>query len=239
MAINTADLYNLAMRPPLSGRSRQRTTILGVGGVGSNLVREMLDPIKQVYSAFIYDDDQVELHNLNRTSMFSLDQAMSKSFKVFSIISNQGNFMRANSIDVEMVASKKSSVKKINRENFTEIPLNQRILIDARDTMAPSMVIPKTWIKLAYDGGSDISFTFLPDIIADKIFDLTAGRTNSYAVTPSFYVPAAVLSIMTLRFMQFYNFLEITDLRAGTFQTNIDDLITAVSYQLEGAEDLE
>jgi hypothetical protein len=63
------------------------------------------------------------------------------------------------------------------------------------------------------------------------IFDLSANVTNTYAVTPSFYVPAVILSIMAYRFMQFLNFLEITELRAGTYQCNIDSVIESISYQ--------
>jgi hypothetical protein len=213
---------------PTFGQQRKKIAILGVGGVGSNLVRQIM-PLqinkKVPFNVSIYDHDTVELHNLNRTSMFSVKDAFSAVNKVNAII----NVAR---LDVAR------HNQAITKENFRESEFQRTLIVDSRDTMAPDKIIPGTWLKLAYDGGSDIGFTWLPHVIADKIFDLSANVSNTYAVTPSFYVPAAILSAMTLRFMQFYNFLDITELRAGTFQCNIDSIINEVTYQWTPAEEV-
>jgi hypothetical protein len=231
MAIERDDVYNLAMKPTFS-QQRKKIAILGVGGVGSNLVRQIM-PLqrnrKVPFNVSIYDHDTVELHNLNRTSMFSVKDAFAGVTKVNAIKDMCSTVAR-----LEIARY----MQAITKENFREIDFLRTLIVDSRDTMAPNKIIPGTWLKLAYDGGSDIGFTWLPHVIADKIFDLSANVSNTYAVTPSFYVPAAILSAMTLRFMQFYNFLDITELRAGTFQCNIDSIINEVTYQWTPAEEV-
>jgi hypothetical protein len=95
--------------------------------------------------------------------------------------------------------------------------------------MDVNMMPPGIWLKLAYNGGSEISFTFKPSVVASKVFSLRPGG-NSYEVVPSFYVPAALLAVAALNFMRFLNFLEITDHRAGTFSMDIDSLVEEVAY---------
>jgi hypothetical protein len=224
MAIERDDVYNLAMKPTFS-QQRKKIAILGVGGVGSNLVRQIM-PLqrnrKVPFNVSIYDHDTVELHNLNRTSMFSVKDAFAGVTKVNAIKDMCSTVAR-----LEIARY----MQAITKENFRESEFQRTLIVDSRDTMAPDKIIPGTWLKLAYDGGSDIGFTWRPDIVADMIFDLTANVSNTYAVTPSFYVPAVILSIMAYRFMQFLNFLEITELRAGTYQCNIDSVIESISYQ--------
>ena len=219
MAITRDDVQNLAMRH-IHGTQRRKIALMGIGGVGSNILRQMeLHSSGNAFRVSIFDFDTLELHNTNRTSVFSLYNALAGIKKIASIDARAKHFV----------------VQFNDREILpqTDYSFDRQLIIDSRDTMDPAKIIKGTWIKLAYDGGSDIGFTWLPHIVADKIFDLTSSTSNTYAVTPSFYVPAAILAAMTLRFMQFYNFLDITDLRAGTYQCNIDSVINDITYQWE------
>ena len=200
---------------------------MGVGGVGSNLLRTICNQADR-FLVRIYDHDTVELHNLNRSLMFSIADAAMEARKV---------------VAVDSAVRSLSSGTKHPIEAFLPVAVDKQsslpsgLIIDARDTMDPSKVLDKTWLKLAYDGGSDVSFTWLPNVVADKIFDLTANGRSTYEVVPSFYGPAALLGILALRFMEFPNFLEITPLRAGTFTCSLDEVAESVSWLWEPNDD--
>ena len=226
MAITRDDVRRLEHRPPTTSGVRKRINLMGVGGVGSNLMRTICRDPRQ-FAVRIFDHDVVELHNLNRTSMFGLNEALTgQSRKVYTIRERAEWLAR-------QVGSPNPVVSAQNVETDRNSEFDIGLIIDARDTLDPLKVPQKTWLKLAYDGGSDVSFTWIPVVVADKVFDLTARRTNTYEVVPSFYVPAALLGVLALRFMEFPNFLEITELRAGTFGMNLDDMVDTVSYQWE------
>lgn len=224
MPIEREDVARLEMKPVTTSSIRRRINLLGAGGVGSNFVRLCCMQYGN-FAISVYDHDTVELHNLNRTSMFSLQDAISGQSKVAALRYAAGGVS-----GVQVNSSQNPVVRAAREEVGATYGLGIGLTIDARDTMDPAKILPGTWLKLAYDGGSNISFTWLPAVVADKVFDLTAGRSNTYEVVPSFYVPAAMLSAMALRFLQFPNFLEITELRAGTFHCDIDDLAEQVSY---------
>lgn len=220
MSITREDVRRLKLKPVTTSNVRRRITLLGVGGVGSNFVRVCARQHSR-FALNIYDHDEVELHNLNRTSMFSVQDALRKVRKVEAIAS----------AGASICSNGKNLVRnRYSTEVTKETVLDTGVIIDARDTLDPSKIPDGTWLKLAYDGGSNVSFTWLPAVVADKVFDLSAGRSNSYEVVPSFYVPAALLAVLALRFMEFANFAEITELRAGTFHCDIDNMIDEVSY---------
>jgi ThiF family len=221
MSIAREDVRRLATRPVTASNIRRRVNLMGVGGVGSNLVRTICRRAES-FAVRIFDHDKVELHNLNRTSMFSLSSAMTHRDKVKAIQGRANALTGCNPVVAALAV-------ETNRESEFDVG----IIIDARDTLDPLKVPKRTWLKLAYDGGSDVSFTWLPAEVADKVFDLTANRRSTYEVVPSFYVPAALLGVLALRFLEFPNFLEITPLRAGTFQMNLDDLANEISYKWE------
>ena len=229
MSITREEVRKLETRPVTTSNIRKRINLMGVGGVGSNLVRTICRDAAR-FAVRIYDHDEVELHNLNRTSMFKLSDAIVRKKKVYAIRE------RAN----ELTGGYGNPIISAqNLQTDRESEFDQGIIIDARDTLDPLKVPPKTWLKLAYDGGSDVSFTWLPVVVADKVFDMNAGRSNTYEVVPSFYVPASLLGVLALRFMEFPNFLEITELRAGTFSCSLDELVDTVSYQWESGDEEE
>jgi hypothetical protein len=225
MSIDRYDVRRLETKPVTATAVRKRVNLMGVGGVGSNLARTIC---RQAYrfAVRIFDHDEVELHNLNRTSMFTMHDAMHKVKKV-NAIRNRAGFLATK------VGAENPIVDATNVMTDRESEFDIGVIIDARDTLDPNKIPKGTWLKLAYDGGSDVSFTWLPVVVADKVFDLNAHRSNTYEVVPSFYVPAAMLGVLALRFLEFPNFAEITDLRAGTVHLNLDQLIDDISYKWE------
>lgn len=214
MTITMEEVGKLRMMP-LRKDFRKRLIILGAGGVGSNLVSTCMMSARD-FMITLYDYDTVEVCNLNRTTLFSLTQAISKTHKVTALA--------AVAADYNLRCA--SEVVRVTKDT----KIGKGTVIDARDTLDPTTIPPGTWIKLAYDGGSAVSFTWLPDVVADRVVDLNPGRAGTYDVIPSFYVPAAMLAVLTFRFMQFVNFMDITERRAGTFQCDLDEMIDEVSY---------
>jgi hypothetical protein len=217
VTITKDDVGRLRM-VPLRKDFRRRLNILGAGGVGSNLVAACLLSARD-FMLMLFDFDKVELCNLNRTTLFSVPDALAETPKVVAL---------------QAVANNKGlhcTPVRVRVDRDTNI--GRGTTIDARDTLDPTLIPPGTWIKLAYDGGSSVSFTWLPEKVADRVVDLNPGRVGTYDIVPSFYVPAAMLAVLTLRFMQFVNFVDITERRAGTFQCDLDDMVDQVAYSWE------
>lgn len=217
-SLTREDVRRLVREPLGKGKMRHRINLLGVGGVGSNLLRQALR--NSAWERFMfrcYDDDVVELHNLNRTTMFSLFHVGQHKVSAVAHAANKLGYPK-------MIAAA-NAFQTDSRSLF-----NAGTIIDARDTLDVTKMSPKTWIKLAYDGGSNISFTWRPDIVSRLVFNLDT--TDSYAVVPSFYVPAALLGVFALRFLEFTNFREITELRAGTVHYDIDGLIDDIALTI-------
>jgi hypothetical protein len=225
MSIDRYDVRRLETKPITSTSVRKRVNLMGVGGVGSNLARTICRQAHR-FAVRIFDHDEVELHNLNRTSMFTMHDAMHKIKKV-NAIRNRAGVLAAK------VGAENPVVDATNIMTNSESEFDIGVIIDARDTLDPNKIPKGTWLKLAYDGGSDVSFTWLPVVVADKVFDLNAHRSNTYEVVPSFYVPAALLGVLALRFLEFPNFAEITELRAGTFSCSLDEIVDSISYKWE------
>ena len=218
MAITSQDVARLHRRELGSTKMRFRINLLGCGGVGSNLLmsagactrRE--EDSKLMFR--VWDHDTVEYHNLNRTTLFTLRGVKYGSLKV----------MQAKNRFPSMIKEVGSMVS-----GSDTLPMG--VVIDARDTLDPTKLIKGSWMKLAYDGGSNISFTWHPEVVARTLFSLD--NSNSYAVVPSFFVPAALLGVFALRFLEFSNLAEITELRAGTMHLEIDQVARDISYQWE------
>ena len=221
MAITSQDVARLHRKQLGAGKMRFRINLLGVGGVGSNILDTAALCAGGAESSRlmfrIWDHDTVEFHNLNRTTLFSLQ----------SVCSDWKKVTQAKERYEEMIAETGGEVG-----GDADLPMG--VVIDARDTLDPSKLIKGSWIKLAYDGGSNISFTWHPEVVARMVFSLD--DSNSYAVVPSFFVPAALLGVFALRFLEFSNLAEITELRAGTMHLDIDQVARDISYQWEPSE---
>jgi hypothetical protein len=214
--ISRDDVERLQMDEIGGGSMRTRVNLLGVGGVGSNFV-SLLIGMGDKMMLRAYDYDCVELHNLNRTSLFRIFDVGERKV--------EAAFNRA-----------RSAVKCVMEERFVDridpfTTLRMGITVDARDTMDPMQMHRSTWMKLAYDGGSNISFTLKPELVARHVVRLD--DSDSYAVVPSFFVPASMLATLCLHFMRYTNILEVTDHRAGTVHFEIDELAEELSYEWE------
>ena len=212
------------------GGRRRFINVLGAGGIGSNMTRLACRLYKDL-SVNLFDFDTLEFHNLNRTSMFPVVKSLSgASAKVHVLAKSTVLLARAISTtsDVSAVISRVVNTSSLMTVTENSSLPSGALTIDARDSLDPTKITSNTWIKLSYDGGSSIAFTFRPKIVASRVIDI-AGR-SSYEVTPSFYVPAAFLCTMGMRFSQFFNLLNITDIRAGTFECDIDDFMNNASF---------
>jgi tRNA A37 threonylcarbamoyladenosine dehydratase len=147
VSITREDVRNLETKPVTTSNVRRRINLLGVGGVGSNIARICYRE-QHRFALSIFDHDEVELHNLNRTSMFSVKDALAKTRKVQAIHNATSHS--------DMIRAK--SATEVTKTSEFDIG----IIIDARDTLDPSKIPEKTWLKLAYDGGSNVSFTGPP-----------------------------------------------------------------------------
>jgi hypothetical protein len=214
---------------------RQRINLLGVGGVGTNILHQACRRgTMRKFMFRIFDPDTVEIHNLNRSRLFELASVgrpkTTAVCKTVEAMESSSNILRGISSPSSPTIAESSRTAV---DGTTEFRMG--LVIDARDTLDPTKMPDGVWVKLAYDGGTQLSFTWKPHLVVRMIVDLTDGG-NSYEVVPSFFVPAAMLSIMTFNYMRFMNFLEITDQRAGTFYMDMDSLIEEVSYSYTAEE---
>jgi hypothetical protein len=198
----------LARRQLGSGTTRFRMSLMGVGGVGSNVLGMLAKVGCGRVKVTAYDHDTVEFHNLNRTLAFQLTDASAGNVpKVQAVERRWPNFV--------------TGVKRCV-EAADPMPKGS-VIVDARDTLDPGKLLPGTWAKLAYDGGTNISVTWNPAVVASRILDI--GGTSSYAVVPSFYVPAALLAALAIRFLEFENLAAVPERCAGTLHIDIDETI--------------
>jgi tRNA A37 threonylcarbamoyladenosine dehydratase len=108
----------------------------------------MRPPGNQRYMLRAYDHDTLELHNLNRSSLFLLNQVGRK--KVIAI----QNAVRT-VLDANNGRSRENSTAFLRDVSDQMIDRTSRlklgITVDARDTMDPTKMVPNSWIKLAYN----------------------------------------------------------------------------------------
>jgi hypothetical protein len=232
MAIEIEEVDNLLVKE--SFRMRTSVNLLGCGGVGSNILRfARREEMTCRYTFRLYDMDEVELHNLNRTSLFHLEDINKKKTNVL-----RSNFMRYHHSSRSYGQYHDPTTNDSIRDTFntavdSESELYRGLIVDARDTVDPSKVKDGTWIKLAYNGASEISFHFKPHLHSRMILNL---GDDGYEVVPSFYVPAAMLSVMMWNFARYVNLLEITNHRAGVFAFDFDDTLESLMEDYDAVE---
>jgi len=230
--IQTPEVRNLAINTSLTKRGSRKyfINVLGVGGVGSNIADFIARNAQNSRTSIsvrlrIYDSDTVELHNLNRSWPFRLDDI--GRTKVDAVRRNCNEGM---TVDNSLAPIAEANAMTVTSE--TELPMG--LTIDARDTLNPSLIHEKSWIKLAYDGGKMISFVFRPSVVVKRLISL--GGDGGYVVVPSFFVPAAILAVMSLYFARFKSLVEVTDHRAGAVDFDIDRLMENCMYETEEEE---
>ena len=198
-------------------RSMMNYNILGVGGIGSifaeikNFVFPCVSAIMQIgleesrrtYRFSILDMDTIELHNLNRSSIFNRGHAITKAKKVNVVereLENKSGRM-VSLFPINKVFSKHldAPYTQQSREALGELfgstlrgmktLSSQGAVIDCRDVISSSITIDKTNMKLSYDGDNRLGFHFNLDKFVNTLFVLPG---SNYAVIPSFVVPPKI-----------------------------------------------
>jgi hypothetical protein len=107
------------------------------------------------------------------------------------------------------------------------------LIIDCRDTIDPDLLPDNVWVKASYNGGSAMSWHFLPNVTNHAIWRSNVGD-NSYEITPSFYVPAAMQGLILRMFSMTR---QITNLdpskHSRMVRFNIDDAIKTILKRKE------
>lgn len=222
--------------------------IFGLGGVGSNLVEILTNcNTRGSLTVSIFDDDRVEFHNLNRTHVFTLNNANENTLKTNAI----ANYLRSRDFtglrESFRVAPHNYKLSKniddrvqniVSFETYKDnhasmIKRRQQLFIDCRDVLNGDFVIPGTFVKLSYNGAEKISFHFKPEEILDNVVNIS----NTYEVTPSFAVPPKILSILGYWIATFDIFANTNTLNAGYVELNIDDFINENSFVIDFEDD--
>ena len=197
----------------------EAATVIGVGGVGSWLALDLA--MVGVKRLVLYDDDNVELTNLNRTP-FKLSQVGRP--KVFSIM----ELIMERRSDVEVQAICKRFVLK----NLKTSPLP---IFDMRDSLNGDGINWKdSDVKPAINGGYDGT-----QICIFTDTDNNAWESDSpqigYTITPSYIVPPQLLASLILH----YTLMEEKPKVRFTF--NVDEIISILAWagekRLKGDEE--
>jgi hypothetical protein len=190
----------------------KRIVVLGAGGIGGNIPLSigMLDEIIDRNTAmYIMDDDIMEISNMNR---IPVPISSINKYKVDVIKELCKRTMET-----------RVSTKKERVSNFDELiaePLNEAadegtqpdnvqavfktpstysdarmrnktIVIDCRDVLDAGVMFEQIDMKLSYNGGNIMCITFNPTEGVWKT--LSVNVQSGYEVTPSFYIPPAMV----------------------------------------------
>ena len=214
-------------------------TLIGLGGIGWNvsmhcgtLELETPQTVTRVVSSLennkirsvnafigspmvrnVYEYDELEVHNGSRlpVDVRSLTAGLAKvtayrdknrflsSYKKspsFLFISN-----RVNEEDVQWY-------NELEPENIVRI--RRKYIVDCRDNIISSHIIPHTIFKASYDGGEYFSFFTLPKATAHMSFDVNPEAT-AYQVIPSYYVTPAIISVCATHLLSYDNIRDLIE----------------------------
>jgi hypothetical protein len=191
--------------------------VLGTGGIGSNVVR-YIDKVKnhRYNLVRLYEMDTVELSNLNRSSLFTVkDIGKNKA----SVISSN----RSNIVD-------KDTVMVYTHNARVDASLSVLgAIVDCRDTIDPNLLPPNVWLKASYNGGSNMSWHFLPNATVNSIWRSDVNTDSTYEITPSFYVPAAMSGLFIRLFSITRQFTKLDpEKHSRIVRLNIDQKIKQI-----------
>ena len=150
----------------------EEVTLIGVGGVGSWVAIGLA--IAGVKTLNLYDNDIIEIHNLNRTLF---DESQVGIPKVIAI---------------DMIISRIRPKCKVNTfvELFNESSPKKGIILDMRDKSVPQLVDEQI-VTGGYDG---LTFSFS----THKKQGWNSGPQTGYSETPSYVVPPMFLSSLII-----------------------------------------
>jgi len=189
----------------------KRIVILGAGGIGGNIplsVGMIEKVITRNTNMFIMDDDIMEISNMNRIPVpidainrFKVDVIKDMSRAVMSTaVSTKKE--RVSSFE-ELIAAPVNEVGEESNpdevlEEFRDADTysdsrmrNKTVVIDCRDVLETGVMFPDIDLKLSYNGGNIMCITFNPTESVWKT--LSVQMQSGYEVTPSFYIPPAMV----------------------------------------------
>ena len=214
-----ADVKNLKLSRFFHvARRRSSLVILGAGGIGANFIyhveRNSIFHQKKLF--VVYDSDTVELSNLNRVPQFTINDAADGMFKV-EALKRRFNL----------------SSLTVNRRNWppaAERPFGSFIL-DCTDKLSVKDSSAASWMKLSYDGGSNIAFILNPYRFAQDLVNggVEEEGQGGYEIVPSFFPPASIVSILGLLALCYSNLQKANKSRYGYFPMNIDEISATLS----------
>jgi hypothetical protein len=206
------------LRP--SSLRRKEIVLLGAGGIGSNFIRYAS---RELYKLHVYENDTIELSNLNRTSLFHISDI--GSTKNDGIRKALGKITRWNRGQTYYYSR---YVDKTTQFNTNTPPL----IVDCRDTIDQSLLPPDVWIKASYDGGSRLTWYFHPNEVYKYIWTLN-NNDGTYDITPSFYVPAALSGVLIRMLMSFDQFVKLDISKAKAVNLDIDTILNSITREVE------
>ena len=237
-------LFNTRITP--NERGDTSLLVLGAGGIGSNLM-EILTRATAISCSKpqrwrLYDHDVVEMANMNRSVAFHPGNI--GEYKVKAISDHLNHLLEVNllarrlHVDVERSLNMEIIPATVKKDSS----LPEGMVIDCRDTLEEEDIPPRTYMKLAYDGGSLIAFYFHPRKMLSTIRttppdEREDAAQGAYAVHPSFYVPAALVALIGLWLIQHTTLQKVPARNAGVHVMNIDDLTREVAHRKEARED--
>lgn len=200
----------------------KHVAILGAGGIGSNIISapSFINDVGSKSDIYIVDDDLLEISNLNRLP-FNLNDINKQKVKIvynflrrvmggsYRSISYQA--MRVNTI--QDFSADRTDV--VDREDIAVDPFwkdtnawydekaketdrrRGTIIIDCRDILEAGVMFDDIDIKLSYNGGNIICLMFNPTESVSKTLSISDSQIG-YEVTPSFYIPPALISEIAL-----------------------------------------
>ena len=189
----------------------RRIVVLGAGGIGGNIplsigmIEEVIDNNVLMY---IVDDDIMEISNMNRIPVpidainrYKVDVIHDMSRRVMDgYVSTKkervSNFEELvaeplNDVDETVRKDKVNEVFKELKTYSDPRMRNKTIVIDCRDVLENGVMFPDIDMKLSYNGGNIICISFNP---TESVWKTLSIQTQSgYEVTPSFYIPPAMV----------------------------------------------
>lgn len=232
------------------GRINNAINVIGAGGIGSvfaeffvnyefetltNVMTSLIRNTRNRYRLALTDMDDIEIHNLNRSSIFAFADVQHKRMKTEAL----STFLAAD--HANSTFSTNPVIKTLSGPYFdksreelhtlfasgtgrcSKTQIAKGLVIDCRDVLNSDYTIEKTALKLSYNGDKRLGFHFNLDRFVDTIFVLPG---SNYDVVPSFCVPPKFCVALGLLFA---NVPFIEKYAAQYAELNVETLINNAS----------
>ena len=176
----------------LSGYKKvERISVLGLGGIGANLMLMFRNDEPDLQKAAVgYDDDVLDMSNCNRIPAQLVMIGAAKTAVINTYCFPKAIFWHRR-------------VNKYEDMKNDYVDVDKTLVIDCRDSLRKDIFFDEIAIKLAYNGGNNFALNIEPTASIKYTLDVTETTGSAYAVTPSFYPPPIIASAMGLHVCQF------------------------------------